>query len=291
MFDKEFITKNPYPPARGNWRKLSSTEKRVTLSGLPIAPAFTDVYINLDKKAPMEAVGKDSKDRVKYIYTKKYTSRTGAGKYKRVEKWQEAYPGIISRIEKQFSKKEEAKLLYLIDKTKFRVGGEGDTKAEVIAYGATTLKPEHIKIDKDIITFNFIGKKGVHQIKEIKDPLLAKLLRGRVKNKDKLFNTNEYRVLQYLRSLPRASKFKVSDFRPYYATKVARQMVDSTSIPVTKKEFKQKQKEIAMVVSEELGNTPSVALSSYIDPRVWLLWEAKLPVVVKRVKKIKRRIK
>jgi DNA topoisomerase-1 len=275
---------NPYPPAKGNWRKLRTGEKRVTPSGLPIAPAFTDVYVSTDKSSDLEAVAKDSKNRTIYIHTKKHKTLAGTSKFKRIDKWEAAYPSIIARVKKHFPKVEEAKVMYLIDKTRFRVGGEGATKADVQAYGATTLKPEHVRIDDNLVKFDFIGKKGVNQVKVVDDPILAQLLRNRM-TRPRLFETTEGRVLGYLRTLPRAKTFKVSDIRPFYGTKMARQMIASMPVPTTRKEFKQAQKIIATAVSDDLGNTPGVAMSSYIDPRVWQSWEAGMPPVVKRKKR------
>jgi len=279
---------NPYPPARGTWTPLVPGQKRVTPSGQPIAPAYTDVYINLDKSAILEAVAKDSKGRTIYLHTKKHKEKASGSKFKRIQQMEAAYPAIIERVKKHFPKVEEAQVLYLIDKTRFRVGGEGDTKAEVQAYGATTLKPEHVSVTDDKVKFDFIGKKGVHQVKIVDDSLLAQMIRKRL-NRNRLFQTDEGHVLSYLRTLPRAKSLKVSDFRPFYGTRMARELMASMPKPKTKKEFKQAQKTIATAVSEDLGNTPSVALSSYIDPRIWIDWEAGLPVALPK-KKTKKRV-
>lgn len=272
---------NPYPPAKGQWQALQPGQKRVTPSGMPIAPAFTDVYINSDKSMLLEAVAKDSKGRTIYFYTQKHKGKAKDNKFKRIDKWEEAYPLIMARVQKHMPKIEEAQVMYLIDKTRFRVGGEKDTKAEVQAYGATTLRTEHVDVDKDMVKFNFIGKKGQQQDKVVYDPVLAQMLRNRL-GKGKLFQTSEGKVLKYLRTLPKAKSFKVSDIRPFYGTKMAREMITSMPVPTTKKQFTQQRKAIAIAVSEDLGNTPSVALNSYIDPRVWKLWEERLPAVTKK---------
>lgn len=281
------ILHNPYPPALGTWRPLLPGERRVTPSGMPIAPAFTDVYVNMDKSMSLEAVAKDSKSRTVPFYTKKHKARATITKFRRVDRWESAYPLIMARVKKHLPRVEEAKVMYLIDKTRFRVGGEGDTKADVQAYGATTLRPEHVSIDKDTVKFSFIGKKGVKLTKIVKDSVLASIIHERLL-KSRLFETTESRVLRYLRTLPRAKEFKVSDIRPFYGTKMAKELVASMPIPGTWKEYKQYKKSIATTISEDLGNTPSVALNSYIDPRVWQEWEKNLPPVIKKKPKKKK---
>ena len=281
------ILRNPYPPAGYQWRPLKEDEKRVTHSGMPIAPAYTDVYINLDPEAKLEACAKDSKGRTitTPFYKKAFRKGQDVDKFKRIEKWEPVYPSIMKHVMKHLPKSEEAKVLYLVDKSRFRVGGEGDTGAEKKAYGASTLLSEHAKVDKDLVKFTFIGKKGVKQVKIIEDPILAKMIRER-KGQERLFDTTEGKVLSFLRKAsPKASKFKVSDFRPYYATKKARELIASMPAPKTKAEFKRARKHIGEIVAEDLGNTAGVTLSSYIDPKVWVAWERMLPAVVKKTKK------
>jgi DNA topoisomerase-1 len=280
---------NPYPPSAYQWRELKPGEKRVTGSGQPIAPAYTRVYLNKDKSAKLEAVAKDAKGRTVSIYTKKHRIMADSEKFRRIDRMDSAYPRIMSHVQKHLPKVEEAKVLYLIDKTRFRVGGEGDTLAEKKAYGATTLLKEHVKVeDDDLVKFNFVGKKGVTQSKIVRDPVLAKIIRER-RNRERLFDTDEGHVLSYLRTLPYAKDLKVSDFRPYYATKMAKEMMASMPVPKTKKDLKQAKKVIAEAVSEDLGNTPSVAMNSYIDPRIWKEWDKSIPETVKR--KVKRKKK
>jgi DNA topoisomerase-1 len=279
--------RNPYPPAGYQWRPLKDDEKRVTHSGLPIAPGYSNVYINLDPEAKLEACAKDSKGRTitTPFYKKAFRKSKDTEKFKRIEHWDTVYPQIMRHVMKHFPKSEEAKVLYLVDKSRFRVGGDGDTGAEKKAYGASTLLSEHAKVDKDLVKFTFIGKKGVQQTKIIEDPVLAKLIRER-KSQERIFDTTEGKVLSFMRQAsPKASKFKVSDFRPFYATKMARELIAQTPAPKTHAEFKRVRKHIGEIVAEDLGNTAGVTLSSYIDPKVWILWERILPPVVKKAKK------
>ena len=275
---QDLITRNPYPPAGYDWRKLQPDEPRRTAGKLPIAPAYTKVYLNKDPSARLEAVAKDSVGRTIYLYAKKFRQATSVSKFRRVRVFAAAHPSIMKRVERDFPRREEAKILYLIDKTMFRVGGEGDTRAKVKAFGATTLTSRHVNIDGDEVRFDFIGKTGVHQVKTIKDHTLATELRKRyVEGRDtKIFDTNEGKVIGYLRSLPRGKGLKVSDFRPFFGTQMARQEIASRPIPTTKKAFKTARKEIATKIAAELGNTPGVTLSSYIDPKVWEPWEEQL---------------
>jgi DNA topoisomerase IB len=283
---------NPYPPAGYQWRPLKADERRVTHSGMPIAPAYTQVFLNLDPEAKLEACAKDSKGRTitTPFYKKAFRKGQDVDKFKRIEKWEPVYPSIMKHVMKHLPKSEEAKVLYLVDKSRFRVGGEGDTGAEKKAYGASTLLSEHAAVDKDLVKFTFIGKKGVKQVKIIEDPVLAEMIRKK-KSQERLFDTTESKVLSFMRKADkRAEKygFKVSDFRPLHATNKARELIAKTPVPKTWKEFKKSQKAICEIVAADLGNTATVTKNSYIDPRVWIPWERILPAEVKKAKKKKR---
>ena len=64
-------------------------------------------------------------------------------------------------------------------------------------------------------------------------------------------------------------QYKVKDFRTAKATLMAEQLIRKYDRPTTQKEYKAIVREIADAVAETLGNTRTVALQSYIDPRVF----------------------
>lgn len=43
--------------------------------------------------------------------------------------------------------------------------------------------------------------------------------------------------------------------------------------PTTRREFLAARRKVGEAVSTELGNTPTVALASYVDPTVFRRWE------------------
>ena len=69
--------------------------------------------------------------------------------------------------------------------------------------------------------------------------------------------------------------FKTKDFRTLLGTRTAMQEIVNLSPPVPKdeKEYRKKVKEVAIRVSKKLGNTPTVALQSYINPSVFAEWK------------------
>lgn len=248
---------------------LSDAEAREIASerGYRVPPAWTNVRVNKDPKADLQVVGEDSKGRRVYIYTSEAQARAAAQKFERVSKFSKDHDKIAKRLEKDFDSSDEAKVLYLINKTGFRIGSDKDTKAKVQAFGASTLTSDHIRINGTQITFDFIGKEGVHQVHTIDDARLASALHGK---KGRLFNTTAERTRNYLEQI--APGYLVKDFRTHIATGEALRRVSGMPAPKTAKERAKAIRDVCIHVSSILGNTPTMAKNSYIHPTVWGKW-------------------
>ncbi len=249
--------------------------KRTTPLGLRIPPAWNEVRVPVDKNFYIQAVGLDSKGRKVYLRTDKHEKSSKKDKFKRVRKLYKKAIKIRNKIKKRFDESEEAKVIYLIIKTAFRIGSHADTKATKKAYGATTLQCKHVSVNKNTIKFNFIAKGGIEVKKKISNRLLAKLISERIKNKssdDEIFKTDNIKVTRYFRKLTH-QKFKIHDFRTLIGTELAQEAINKMEIPKTKKQYKQQVKEVARIVAKELGNSPTMALNTYILPEVWILWD------------------
>ncbi|MEK6820751.1 MAG: hypothetical protein AABX71_03505, partial [Nanoarchaeota archaeon] len=250
--------------------------QRISPSGVRIPPNWKNVMIARRKNSSLQAVGRDLKGRRVYLYSKQFSEKNAAAKFTRLKKFHEVYPALMKIIESRALRNEEAAVLYLIAKTGFRIGSEKDTKAKKKAYGASTLEKQHIRIDGDKIKFHFIGKKGVMIDKTIADPLLAKIISAKLNRKqNQIFKTDDGRARSYLKSLPGGKPFLVKDFRTYIGTEVALKEINrvpKSKVPSNGTQLKKRLREIAEKVAKVLGNTPAVALRSYIAPEIFSFW-------------------
>jgi DNA topoisomerase-1 len=255
--------------------KVLSKEHQERLKSMRLPPAWTDVKLSDDPDSELQATAKDSKGRSQYVYSAAHWDKVNAQKFLRTKALVDRMPKIEEGIRKTLAKggegKEEAAVLLLIRKTGFRIGSEADTKTEHEALGATTLTNKNVKVNGDTIKFSFIGKKGVHIQQTIKDSELAKVIEPRLKTKGKLFDTSDNKVRDYLHTLD--SSFKPKDFRTLKAAEVALAAIDKIKPPKNEKEYKKVRRMVGVAVSEKLGNTPTVALASYIPPEVFLPWQ------------------
>src|SRR5690606_10202998 len=172
-----------------------------------------------------------------------------------------------------------ASMLRLMESAFFRPGNEAYSK-ENKTFGLTTLRSKHLTIQGDEIIFTYNGKSGQDQEKHIVDKKLADIIK-------QIDDMPGYEIFKYLDENNRVidvksndlnayihevmgREFSAKDFRTWAGTVIAAIALDELGA-VDKKEQKLLDKNIKEAVnrvSERLGNTPSVARSSYIDPRV-----------------------
>ena len=249
---------------------------------LKLPPAWTDVHYSADPKSPLQAIGRDSKGREQRVYTKEFAASQSAAKFARIKELDREFSGVeaqnhAARQSDNPRTKAAADCAALVMSMGVRPGSEDDTQAKVRAYGATTLEGRHVVTGDDgAVSLQFTGKKGVALNLPVTDPDIARMLTERkaaAGDGGQLFGVNEKQLLDHVHSLD-GGGFKTKDFRTLLGTRTAMQEVAKTQAPKTEKDYVKAVKAVATIVSKKLGNTPTVALQSYISPAVFGDWEA-----------------
>ena len=139
-----------------------------------------------------------------------------------------------------------------------------------------------------MLSFNFVGKKGIRVNKDLRDSFLAANIANRcsISPENPVFRTNADHIRAYLKSIPKGSRFTVKDFRTYVGTLTAFRKLKTMPIPQTGRERIRYKKEVARTVAKELGNSPTIALNSYVSPEVFCMWEAHPPLPAKKQQNI-----
>ena len=267
-----------YDPASKSWSVSGQP-----LPKLRIPPAWQQVRVSTDPKATILATGYDVKGRKQTVYSAEHSMRAAAAKFGRISELHAKVEQIIQENKANLSRgddatKEAASVTALIFSTGLRPGSNRDTKAEKQAYGATTLRTEHVVQTADGVRLQFTGKKGVSLDLPVNDPDTAQMVLDRAKRagpEGRLFNVSDTQLRDYVHTLD-GGNFKPKDFRTLLGTRMAAQHVaaDKGAPPKNEKEYKARVKEVAKKVSAVLGNTPTIALQSYIDPTVFSKWRA-----------------
>lgn len=263
--------------------------KRVQADGSPlpphveklrIPPAWTDVKFSHDASAALLASGRDAKGRVQSVYNEKFVAEQAAAKFARIEELRRKFGSIksqndVARRTGDAKTKDSADCLALVMSMGVRPGSDTDTKAEKKAYGATTLEGQHVVEEGGQTFLRFTGKKGVDLNLPVSDPEIATMLRDRARRAGpggKLFPaTNDKALLDHTHSMD-GGGFKTKDFRTHLATDTAYSLVEKIPAPKNEKEYKKAVMAVAKEVSSKLGNTPTIALQSYINPAVFAQW-------------------
>ena len=260
--------------------KVDPSIIKVCLEGLYIPPAHEDVKINLNKKAKVLAIGYDNKGRAQYIYNKKHIEKQSKSKFNHMIEFGESYQKIENKInrdlfnENDSKEKQVASVLKLVIDCCFRIGNDKYSK-ENKSYGVTTLENRHIKVNKDTLTIDFIGKKGVRNTCKVRNKKLSKNLRTKkrtlTKNdriftyrvKNKYYNVKSSDVNKYLKKF---GDFSAKNFRSWIANlEFISQLLKKEKVDSENKRKKQVS-EALQKVAHKLHNTASVCKSNYIDP-------------------------
>ena len=262
----------------GKWLTHDDKEIPEHAKKLGIPPAWKNVRVAEHPSHDLQAVGTDAKGREQRIYSDAFTEKQAQIKFARNKELIDKQKKIFAQNEANMKSddektRESASCMKLIQQTGIRPGSNADTGAEKKAYGATTLLGKHVvSDDKGNVRLQFTGKKGVSLDIPVEDESTAKMLLERKQkfgDEGKLFGCSDAELRDYSHTLNGGS-FKPKDFRTLKGTQTALAEIGDNPQPAANfKEYKKRVMEIAKKVAAKLGNTPTIALQSYINPFVF----------------------
>lgn len=275
-----------YRDAEG--RTVSDAEVRARIAALAIPPAWTEVWICPDERGHVQAMGLDADGRRQYRYHEAWSARADKRKYARVRELAQCTGPMRARVTRDLRGDDrEARALAiaarLIDSLGMRVGEERYA-LERGTIGALTLGWQHVTVGASGIRFDFPAKSGVRWEAELEDEDLAAALRSAraqragggariervtewVDDDGDARRTSSRALAAYLAE---ASTCTVTpkDLRTLLGSRTAAEHLARTG-PVTGiRQQDRVVREAVVAVAERLRNTPAVARTSYIDPRV-----------------------
>ncbi|MBO3087673.1 DNA topoisomerase IB [Cellulomonas dongxiuzhuiae] len=267
--------------------------ERVTTLAIP--PAWRDVWISPWPSGHIQAAGLDDAARRQYIYHQQWQARRARLKHEHVLDVARRLPAARRRVRADLAldgmprDKALALAFRLLDRAYLRVGTEGYTRRHG-SFGLATLRREHVRVlpDEDgrpgAVHLVFPAKSGQVRDTVVDDEVVAELVRTLLRRRDESPELLAWRddagwhdvtsadVGRYVRD--RLGEATPKDFRTWHATVLAaRGLADAGPPPRSERARRRVVASVVKDVAEELGNTPTVARSSYIDPRVVDLWE------------------
>jgi len=268
-----------------NGKTVTDTAVKTYIKSLIIPPAWKNVEISEKKNSKILVTGRDELGRKQYIYNPKFRQKQEQKKFDRIIEFAEQLErmrrvtGQHMRKRKPTREKVLATMVRLLESAFFRPGSDFYTKQNK-SYGLTTMRSKHLEINGDELIFTYRGKSGKDQEKHITDAKLAKI----VKEIDEMPGYEIFKFIdengiiqdvksehlnQYIREVM-GEEFSAKDFRTWSGTMIAAIALDELDVEEEKdqKTMDKNIRNAVIQVSEKLGNTPAVARSSYIDPRV-----------------------
>lgn len=265
-------------------RRLSGRDVE-RIKSLVIPPAWEDLWVCPVDNGHLQAVGTDEAGRRQYLYHPVWREQRDRKKFTRVTEVAAKLPAArrtVTRdlgIEGMPRERVAAIAVRLLDLGYFRIGNDVYTDQHG-SFGLTTLEKRHVRKDNDRLMFTFTGKSGIEHSIEIDDAdvieALEVLRRRRGGGKKLLAFRDERRwsdldavhVNRYLDDLI-GGDLTAKDFRTWHATVLAAAALAMSDEPGdTKASRTRAVREAVKEVAEYLGNTPTIARNSYIDPRV-----------------------
>jgi DNA topoisomerase-1 len=269
---------------RADLKKVSGADLK-RIRELKIPPAWNDVWINSTPGAAVQAIGRDAAGRLQSLYHANHTRRQDSKKFKRVIKFAEALPKMRATVSSQIKQpglgKEPvmASILRILS-TCFLRPGSHVYASENGSFGLATLRPRHVKVKGDVVEFDFPGKSGVRQVRQLKDRPVAKVVRNLLRQPSRevfkyqngngeFVNVTRQHINDYIREVM-GEKFSAKDFRTWAGTLVCACVLAKRGSEPGEPGALRKRKVVEAVkeTADLLGNTAAVCRSSYICPEI-----------------------
>ncbi|MEH1016097.1 DNA topoisomerase IB [Micromonospora sp. CPCC 206060] len=278
---------------------IRAPDELARLRDLVIPPAWRDVWICPHPGGHIQATGTDAAGRRQYLYHPQWRAKQDEAKFDHVLEVAGRLPVLRERVDADLAvrgltrERVLATATRLLDMGMFRIGSEQYAAGDDPTFGVATLRPDHTRTRQGCVVLEFPAKGGVEQVRRISDPQLCRVLRDlrrRRRTAERLFGYWDGRqwhdvrsdeVNEYLRESS-GGEMTAKDFRTWHAT--VRAAVELASAGPQRSVTARRRTVAAVMrdVADLLGNTPTVARASYVDPRVVDLYHDGVVVPVDR---------
>jgi DNA topoisomerase I len=264
------------------------------------------VWISPWPNGHIQAVGTDVAGRRQYLYHQFWQDERAEEKFDRVLAMSAKLPDLRTQVAADLScrglhrDRVLALALYLLDRGYFRAGGEQYAEDNE-SYGLATLLCVHVRARRDVVCFDYPAKSGVQRTLEIEDSEVARAVRALLRRPDRgdrllVCRSSSGWVDLHADDLNERFKelvgaeYSVKDLRTWHGTVLAARSFALADPAVTQRVGKKVTAAVMKEVAASLGNTPAVARSAYVDPRVVGAYEhgATIAAAVQRASRARR---
>ena len=269
---------------------ITDPETLQRIAALVIPPAWTDLWISADPLGHIQATGVDSRGRTQYRYHQTWREQRDAQKFAHMLRFAGALPTLrtatLRDLQRRRLDKERvvASAVRLIDLGLFRIGGERYAELDH-HYGAATLEKRHVRVTREGVLFDYIAKEGKRRTITVGDEAIratVQALLRRTSGLDCLFCWEDGDTWHPLRShhvstyiaTNAGGHFTAKEFRTWNATVLMGLYLANADPAPAGRRRKRVIATSVRGVADWLGDTPTVARASYIDPRLISRYES-----------------
>ena len=263
------------------------------IRALAIPPAYRDVWICKIANGHLQATGRDARGRKQYRYHPRWAEVRDREKFGRIAAFGAALPRLRRLLRRDLAlpgfpeRKVAAMVVAVMADTLVRIGNAGYARDNK-SFGLTTLRNRHVQFLRGgRARFRFRGKGGIDHDVVLDDAKLARLLRHcqqlpgqqlfQYRDDDgDVHPVGSTQVNDYLRAAM-GEAFTAKDFRTWGGTLAAARLLAEMpwdEAGASQRAMASMRKSVETEVARQLGNTPAVCRTSYIDPRVYAAWES-----------------
>ncbi len=264
--------------------EITDEETRQRIRALRIPPAWENVWISPDPLGHIQATGVDSQGRLQYLYHPRWRQQRDAQKFAHMLRFASALPHLRDAAQQDLRRRGlkrdrvVAGVVRLIDLGLFRIGGERYAELDH-HYGVTTLEKRHVRLTRGGVLFDYVAKWGKERTLCVTDRVVQPTVRALAQSDngyealfcytrdDDWHRLRSPEVADYIATRS-GGHFTAKEFRTWNATVLMALVLANAGPSATRAS---RQRVIAASVREvarALGDTPAVARSSYIDPRL-----------------------
>ena len=289
-----------YRDATGKTVKDKALRQR--FDALVIPPMWSEVWICEDEKGHLQSTGRDDKARKQYLYHPEWDRVRDQAKFNAMIGFAQALPNLRAQVEKDLEAEPLSRdnvlaaVVKLLETTLIRIGNSRYAKLNK-SYGLSTLRSKHVSETDTGLAFDFVGKSAKEHHIELQDERLIDIVQACSElpgyqvfkyldeNGDKQV-VDSADINDYLRTHTCGNKgesekysgdlYSAKDFRTWMASVLAASYLYDAlqtksgevilASAIDSKERQQLVTDMVKSVADELGNTPTVCRSSYINP-------------------------
>ena len=279
-----------------NGERIDDEDTLARIRDLTIPPAWSEVWICPVPNGHIQATGIDDAGRKQYRYHDRWRERRDQRKFDQTLDFARALAGLREQVEQDLAlegmprERVLACAVRLLDRGFFRVGGE-EYASDNESYGLATLRKDHVTVSDGAVIFDFPAKSGQRQERRVTDAEMVDPIRAMKRRRGggpELLAYRDGRRWRDIRSEDinlyvkdaAGGDFTAKDFRTWNGTLLAAVAlaVSGHAARASKTARKRAKARAAREVARYLGNTPTVARSSYIDPRVFDRFDSGLTI-------------